>query len=86
VPIFHLVTEGEAVHRLYEDFGDQQIDVLPAGHFQRLLSGMGREDFIARGLLQDLDSPLQILALIDDHDSHADVLTCPVAPGAADRS
>jgi len=74
VPVLHLIAESEAIHRLHEDLGDQQVDLLPIHHFQRLVPCARKLDFITRRALQDVQHPAQFLLTINDDNVHATFL------------
>jgi len=70
VPILHLVPEREAIHRLHEDFRDQEVHVLPLDHVQALLAGACMENFIARSLLQDVECSPDVLFPVNYENLH----------------
>jgi hypothetical protein len=87
VPVFHLVPQGEAVHRIEEDLRDQQVHLLALRHFNRLPARQRALNLIARSLLQDIDHFPQIVLTIHDEDFHTLLfVTCPAALAVAGRS
>jgi hypothetical protein len=55
VAVFHFIAKGEAVHRLKDDLGDDEIDVLALDEIDALLAGVGADDFVARSFLEDVE-------------------------------
>jgi hypothetical protein len=74
VPIFHLVAKREAVHRLQEDFGNQEVEMLPLQQVERFLASGGRNDLIARGRRQDGARGFEFLRPVNDENLHVTVI------------
>ena len=66
VAILHLVPQREAVHRLQEDLGNQQVQVLAVHHRDGILAGVRGFDLVARGGFQDIQHRPEVILAIDD--------------------
>jgi hypothetical protein len=78
VPVLHFVPEGEAIHGLHEDLGDEDIDLLAFHEIERLLPGGGKEDFVALRVPKDIRGHPQFLLLVHDENLHR-LIACPAA-------
>jgi hypothetical protein len=74
VPVFHLVAKREAVHRLQEHFGNQQIEMLALQQVERFLAGGGRNDLIARGSRQDGARDFEFLRPVNNENLHVTII------------
>ena len=75
VPVFHLIAEGESVHRIEDHLRDEQVHPLTLHQVERLLAGACGLDFVGAGLRQHRHCGFQIVLTVHNENLHASI-TC----------
>ncbi len=87
MPVFDLVAQGKAVHRLDEHLGDEEVQMPPLEQVQRFLPRGGILDLVPRGLVEYLERFAQSLFPVHHENIHElAILTCPGGSAGPGRS